>query len=274
MDSLESPAVAATEKYVNIEDIPNSNYIGTVASIVDIPITEDSTIRVGVTKEYVDLNYTEMDKPVELSQEDIKYSSGTDQELSVQSILENVDIAKQELEEEEKQRQLAEEQKRIEDEQKRLEELGRKASARAYSMTQTQGGLVDIANPDPNYKGVPIHITGVDREIAEGLVMSEAGGQGFIGAALVAQCLRDTYLLGNFGSIDEVRRSTGYAGSPNNTPNQDVIDAVAYVFDQGGYAVQHRIIYFYNPNMCKSSFHESQDFVIEYLSHRVFDRSY
>ena len=53
---------------------------------------------------------------------------------------------------------------------------------------------------------------------------------------------------------------------------QDALDAVSFIFDQGGAAVQHSIVYFYAPALCTSGFHESQEFVVAHNSHRFFDR--
>ncbi len=137
-----------------------------------------------------------------------------------------------------------------------------------------QGGeyLLTIANPDPNYVSYSVELTDYDREILEHLVMGEAGGEGFIGACLVAQAIRDTLVKDGYSSVEHLRNSMGYYGSLYNTPNQDVLDAVAFIFDEGGAAVQHNIVYFYAPAICTSGFHESQEFVVEYNSHRFFDR--
>lgn len=154
------------------------------------------------------------------------------------------------------------------------EEHDRRASIRAksYSNTQTQGGLVDIANPDPNYTGRVVNLKASDRDLFERLVYGEAGGQGFVGACLVAQCIRDMWILGGYTDANTLRRSCGYTGSINNGTSQMCKDAVNYIFDQGGYAVKHRILYFYAYGVCNSKFHESQNFVIQYSGHRVFDR--
>ena len=39
-----------------------------------------------------------------------------------------------------------------------------------------------------------------------------------------------------------------------------------------GSAVQHRMLYMYNPYMVKSAFHESQNFILSYQGVRFFDR--
>ena len=140
--------------------------------------------------------------------------------------------------------------------------------------TIADGGkyLLNIANPDKNYVSYSVELTDYDRDILEHLVMGEAGGEGFIGACLVAQALRDTLVNDGYPSVEAVRNGMGYYGSLYNTPNQDVLDAVEFIFDQGGAAVQHKITYFYAPAICTSGFHESQEFVVEYNSHRFFDR--
>lgn len=53
-------------------------------------------------------------------------------------------------------------------------------------------------------------------------------------------------------------------------PTQRVKDAVAAVFDRGETVVDKPILYFYNPALVTSDFHESQIFVIEEGGHRFF----
>ena len=130
--------------------------------------------------------------------------------------------------------------------------------------------LIEISIPDVEYNGGAIELTPEDRDICERLVMGEAGGQGFEGAALVAQALRDSMLYKGFSSVNDVRVSMGYTASLSKTPNQDSLDAVAFIFDEGGYVVRHKIYYFYAPRIVRSSFHESRTFVIEYKQHRFF----
>lgn len=132
--------------------------------------------------------------------------------------------------------------------------------------------LLDIKNPDKDYVSYSIKLTDYDRDILERLVMGEAGGEGYIGCCLVAQAIRDTMISDGYKSVDSLRRSMGYYGSLYNTPNQDALNAVKFIFDEGGAAVQHNIVYFYAPAICTSGFHESQEFVVAYNSHRFFDR--
>lgn len=53
-------------------------------------------------------------------------------------------------------------------------------------------------------------------------------------------------------------------------PTQRVKDAVAAVFDRGETVVDEPILYFYNPALVTSDFHENQIFVIEEGGHRFF----
>lgn len=133
-------------------------------------------------------------------------------------------------------------------------------------------GLLGIENPDPNYNGQVVVLDAANRNLLERLVMGEAGGEGVIGAALVAQAIHDTMIKDNNFDVNNIRITYKYSGRIDREPNDNVKEAVSIVFDQGGYAVKHRIIYFYAPALCVSSWHESQIFVVEYGGHRVFDR--
>ena len=138
--------------------------------------------------------------------------------------------------------------------------------------TESKDFLLQIDNPDSSYVSYSVELSDYDRDVLEHLVMGEAGGQGFIGCCLVAQAIKDTLINDGYPSVDAVRTGNGYAASLDNVPNQDVLEAIEYVFDNGGAAVQHRIIYFYAPNICESAFHESQNHVVTHGDHRFFDR--
>ena len=131
--------------------------------------------------------------------------------------------------------------------------------------------LLDIANPDPNYVGYSVSLNDEDRDMTERILMGEAGGEGFIGMALVAQCIRDTYVNGSYSSIAQLLKVNGYYGSTSITPSQTAKEVVNYIFDQGGSAVQHNIRIFYATNMCSSSWHEAQEFVVQYNYVRFFN---
>ncbi len=141
------------------------------------------------------------------------------------------------------------------------------------SEIQSQGGLLDIDDPYETYNGGKVTVTGEDRELLECLVYGEAGNQGFVGICLVAQCMRDAMLYEGFDSIAELRAGFKYAGSITRGTSEEVKRAVKFIFDEGGYAVKHPILYFYAPaNGIPNTkgFHESQEFVVQYKKSRFF----
>ena len=237
-------AHAEDGKFVDVKNSSASS-AQSVGSVVDIQVSDTESIRVGVSSNNANGTYIKKNGVNFVGSSTTMTSTGVD----VGEILKYKDIVK--------------------------EEKSRKAqlAAKSYSETTTQGGLVDIRNPDPNYKNVKVTVTGRDREILENLVFGEAGNQGFVGCALVAQAIKDMYILGNYESVDAVRRNCGYSGSITKGTNETAKQAVAYVFDEGGYAVQHRVLYFYAPRYVnRPVFHESQNFIIEYKDHKFFDR--
>lgn len=124
---------------------------------------------------------------------------------------------------------------------------------------------------DENYCGCVLSITGENRDVLERLVMGEAGNQGFVGAALVAQTIHDTMLRDNQYDVRTIKSSHGYAGTLDREPNENVKDAVAFIFDEGGMAVQHELRYFYAPSKVQSTFHEGCQFIVAYGGHKFFD---
>ena len=131
--------------------------------------------------------------------------------------------------------------------------------------------LLDIDNPDYGYVGYSVSLNDEDRDMTERILMGEAGGEGYIGMALVAQCIRDTYVNGNYSSIAQLLKQNGYYGSTSMAGSETAKEVVNYIFDQGGSAVQHNIRIFYATNMCSSSWHEAQDFVVQYNYVRFFN---
>ena len=133
------------------------------------------------------------------------------------------------------------------------------------------GYLMSIDNPDPNYSGCAVSLSSTDRDMAERILMGEAGSMGYTGMALVAQCLRDTYVSGGYSSIADVIYSNGWYGSMSIKPSSTCKEVISYIFDQGGSAVQHRIRVFYASNYCYSAWHEAQTYVCSSGYVRFFD---
>ncbi|MEY8333123.1 hypothetical protein AALB53_08465 [Lachnospiraceae bacterium 47-T17] len=135
--------------------------------------------------------------------------------------------------------------------------------------------LLTSAVIDKKYISEPLELSSVDRANFERLVQGEAGDEGFAGAAIVAQSLRDNMRDKDVYNLLEIKRIMKYSGSMKNAPNKDVKKACKFILDDGGMALQHRVLYFYAPKWTTnhySKFHESQLFLIEHKGHRVFDR--
>lgn len=128
--------------------------------------------------------------------------------------------------------------------------------------------LLEISNPDLSYSPSLVSLSAYDRAKLERLVMGEAGTMGYAGCALVAQSIRDAMNRSGTSSIDTIISEYKYYGSTAIEPNQDVKDAVSFIFDQNGSAVQHRILCFY---IGTSKWHETQKFIISCGSVRFFD---
>ena len=139
------------------------------------------------------------------------------------------------------------------------------------SIVMAEGYLIGISNPDPNYSPKKVSLSDADRAKLERLVMGEAGSMGYEGCALVAQAIRDAMNRSNTTSIDRIISEYKYYAPTNKTPNQTVKDAVSYIFDSNGSAVQHRVICFYTGT---SGWHETQTFVVGCGNVRFFDLKY
>ncbi len=132
--------------------------------------------------------------------------------------------------------------------------------------------LVASTNVDSSYKPSHLSLSSYDRAKLERLVMGEAGGLGYNGAALVAQTIRDTMALENTTSIDRIISDYQYEGSTLGEASSTVKKAVSYIFDEDGYAVQHRLLYFYASDMIYSSWHETQHYIASCGSEKFFDK--
>ena len=141
-----------------------------------------------------------------------------------------------------------------------------------YQAQWDAGYLVAIDNPDPSYSCYHIELTEEDRDLIEALCYGEFGSGGFIGAAMIAQCVRDAMCFDGYTSVEDVIRYCHYDGSTTSGTSDACVQAVRYIFDDDGSAVQHRMLYMYNPYIVSSDFHESQEFVLSYQQVRFFDR--
>ena len=101
-------------------------------------------------------------------------------------------------------------------------------------------------------------LTVSERDIVERVVMAEAGGEGFDGQRLVAQCILNTAEAMDLRPDEVVLAPNQYA-SPAAEASQEVKDAVSAVFDAGDMVTDEPIRFFYAPKYIYSSWHESKE---------------
>lgn len=142
----------------------------------------------------------------------------------------------------------------------------------AYSTQWNAGYLVAIDYPDTSYSCPHIELSDENRELLEKLCMGEFGSGGFTGAALIAQAVKNAMAYYGYTDVATVIKKMHYTGKLKNNPTSAVKKAVIYVFDMDKDAIQHRILYMYNPELVQSAFHESQKYICTYKSVRFFDR--
>lgn len=112
------------------------------------------------------------------------------------------------------------------------------------------------------------YLSDEERSIVECMVMGESGGESYKGQILVAYCILNACERSDLRPSD-VKRVYKYSGWNENV-SESVKNAVESVFDDGHRPVDDKPIWFYAPKYAKSSFHESQRFIIEEGGHRFF----
>ncbi|MGN1138482.1 MAG: hypothetical protein ACI4RM_03475 [Ruminococcus sp.] len=142
----------------------------------------------------------------------------------------------------------------------------------SYTTQWNQGYIVAVDYPDTGYSCPHIELTDENRDLVERLCMGEFSTGGFNGAALIAQAVKNTMATYGYTNVKDVIDKFHYDGSLKYQPTKSVRDAVVYIFDMDKDAVQHRILYMYNPSNGISKFHESQEYVCTYKNVRFFDK--
>jgi len=143
-------------------------------------------------------------------------------------------------------------------------------TAASANIQYEAGYLIPVANPDYEYSTGQVTLSDADRKLACQIVYGEAGGEGFEGCCLVAQCLKDSMVFLGYNSMADVQKYCRYDGWQENY-SQTAEDAVNYIFDQNRSAVAHRILFFYATNICKSEWHETQNHILTRGNSRFFD---
>lgn len=121
----------------------------------------------------------------------------------------------------------------------------------------------------------PFHLTEYETWFVECVVAGEAGGEPYEGKLAVAQCYFSAMLKDGL-SATEVKSAYGYSGWNENLDKQDpkmydeVKNAVMDVFYGGKFITDKPILYFYNPAIVYSSFHESLNHAMTIGGHKFF----
>lgn len=142
----------------------------------------------------------------------------------------------------------------------------------AYDKSEYAKPVIEIDVLDRLENGefhpVQFYLTDEERAVAEKIVMGEAGAEPYEGQVLVAQCLLNAAKKDGL-EPSVIRTEYKYSGW-NENPSESVKQAVSAVFDDGYKYIDEPVLYFYAPDLVKSDWHESLDFVIEYGNHRFF----
>ena len=104
-------------------------------------------------------------------------------------------------------------------------------------------------------------------EIAS-VITAEAQGEPYEGKIAVAQCILQACEDDGIRPAEVFEKYKYYTARPKPCP--DAVSAVVDVFDHGKIATADPIKYFYAPAGCYSSWHESQEFVVQIHGHRFF----
>ena len=121
----------------------------------------------------------------------------------------------------------------------------------------------------------PINLTEDDRWFIESVVAGECAYEPYEGKLAVAQCYFDAMLKDGL-SATEVKSAYGYSGWNENLDKQDqkaydeVKNAVMDVFYGGKFVTDKPILYFYNPAIVYSGWHEAQEYWGSIANHKFF----
>lgn len=148
--------------------------------------------------------------------------------------------------------------------------FARPAEASYVQPMKAEKAIVYTARPDT--ASVRYALTDAERDLVERVVMTEAGGEGYDGQRLVAQCILNTAEAMDLRPDEVVLAPNQYA-APAWEASQEVKDAVSAVFDSGDMVTEEPIRWFYAPRYIYSAWHESKVFALEYGGHRFFKES-
>ena len=120
------------------------------------------------------------------------------------------------------------------------------------------------AEKEPRYDA-----TEEELDLVARVVHAEAGGEGFDGQALVAQCILNT-AEATGQRPDEVVLAPKQYAKPAAEASEEVQAAVRAVFLEGYQVTDEPIRWFYAPKYGTSKWHESKTHVLTYKNHKFF----
>ena len=121
----------------------------------------------------------------------------------------------------------------------------------------------------------PFHLTEYELWFVECVVAGECAYEPYEGKLAVAQCYFDAMLKDGL-SATEVKSVYGYSGWNENLDKQDpkayneVKNAIMDVFYGGKFVTDKPILYFYNPAIVYSGWHEAQEYWGSIANHKFF----
>lgn len=133
-----------------------------------------------------------------------------------------------------------------------------------------QDSDVVTAQPPASVEKVDEHypLTDAERREIASVVTAEAVGEPYAGKVAVAQCILQACYDDGLRPIEAIKKYKYCKLRPE--PCDEALEAVAAVFDLGEKATTEPIKYFYAPARVRSSWHESQDYVMTINNHRFF----
>lgn len=143
-----------------------------------------------------------------------------------------------------------------------------KARPVVVSKNVEKTGSATQVKPKTTLAPIRYELTAAERDLVERVVMAESGGEGYDGMRLVAQCILNGCERSGLRPSSLIQ-TYGYT-SARKAPSEDCKRAVTAVFDRGDTYTDEVIEVFYAPAICRSAWHESQTFVLEYGGHRFF----
>lgn len=143
----------------------------------------------------------------------------------------------------------------------------------SYQKQWDAGYLIALDYPDSGYSCPHVELSEENRALIEKVCLAEFGTGGFNGAALIAQSIKNAMVYYGTDDVEAIIGKLKYSGRKSSNTSKTVQEAITYVFDMDLDAVQHRILYKYNPDVIGgvSEFHESKEYVCTYNNVRFFD---